>query len=317
MVFAAKAERRTPAGSVASTGTRSAARQGILTRGRQRLRAASPGQPSRRAHSTANPTRGRRGPAGRRRDDEPGQPDRAVGDVGRDVGRRPPGVRRRGSSAPARRAHFADRQQRRSRSRLRSSDSTRADITFSGNTPYVTWRESVGGVTTAFVGHFVNAANPTFVLDESDVPLTPTAQADVREPISSSCTANPFNADGAACQGGAVGTPFFLFTNGTSPRGSVRRRLPAGHAGDRRGERRDHLGGDRERDGQSGGRAGQGVVPVRHDARVRTDAPRAQTLAPGNAATPFTATADRSAGRNHDPLPRGRGERLRDVRRRR
>jgi hypothetical protein len=98
-------------------------------------------------------------------------------------------------------------------------DSTRPDITFSGNTPYVTWREETSAGTTGFVGHFVNAANPTFVLDESDVPLTPTAQADVREPISSSCTANPFNADGAACQGGAVGTPFFLFTNGTSPRG--------------------------------------------------------------------------------------------------
>jgi hypothetical protein len=94
---------------------------------------------------------------------------------------------------------------------------TRADITFSGNTPYVTWRESVNGVERAFVGHFVNPANPTFVLDESDVPLTPTAQADVREPISSSCTANPFNADGASCQGGAVGTPFLLFTNGTAP----------------------------------------------------------------------------------------------------
>ena len=53
----------------------------------------------------------------------------------------------------------------------------------------------------------------------SNVPLTPTAQADVREPISSSCTANPFNSDGSACQGGAIGTPFFLFTNGTSPRG--------------------------------------------------------------------------------------------------
>ena len=39
----------------------------------------------------------------------------------------------------------------------------------------------------AFVGHFVNPGNPTFVLDTSDVPLTPTAQADVREPISSSC----------------------------------------------------------------------------------------------------------------------------------
>jgi hypothetical protein len=101
-----------------------------------------------------------------------------------------------------------------------TGDSTRPDITFSGNTPYVTWREDVGGgVVRAFVGHFVNPASPTFVLDESDVPLTPTAQADVREPISSSCTANPFNTDGAACQGGAIGTPFFLFTNGTGPLG--------------------------------------------------------------------------------------------------
>jgi hypothetical protein len=93
--------------------------------------------------------------------------------------------------------------------------STRPDITFSGNTPYVSWREEVGGTSEAFYGHFVNAANPTFIQDESGIPLTPTAQADVREPISSSCTANPFNADGAACQGGAVGTPFFLFTSGT------------------------------------------------------------------------------------------------------
>jgi hypothetical protein len=98
-------------------------------------------------------------------------------------------------------------------------ESTRPDITFSGNTPYVTWREATNTGTKAFVGHFVNAANPTFVLDEADVPLTPTAQADVREPISSTCTANPFNLDGQSCQGGAVGTPFFLFTNGTSPRG--------------------------------------------------------------------------------------------------
>jgi hypothetical protein len=103
---------------------------------------------------------------------------------------------------------------------------TRADITFSGNTPYVTWREDVGGgVEKAFVGHFVNAADPKFVLDESDVPLAPTGQApgqaDVREPISSGCTANPFNQDGAACQGGAVGTPFFLFTNISKPSGPL------------------------------------------------------------------------------------------------
>ena len=101
-----------------------------------------------------------------------------------------------------------------------ANSSTRPDITFSGNTPYVSWREDVGGgIEKAFTGHFVNPAAPTFVLDGNEVPLTPHAQADVREPISSSCTATPFNADGSACQGGALGTPFFLFTNGTSPLG--------------------------------------------------------------------------------------------------
>ena len=100
-----------------------------------------------------------------------------------------------------------------------ANDSTRPDITFSGNTPYVSWREDIGGgIEKGFSGHFVNPASPTFVLDESNVPLTATAQADVREPISSSCIATPFNSDGAACQGGAIGTPFLLFTNGNSPR---------------------------------------------------------------------------------------------------
>ena len=97
-------------------------------------------------------------------------------------------------------------------------DATRPDITFSGNTPYVTWRNDSGGTATTTVGHFVNAANPTFVVDKSAIPITPeSASITVREPISSGCTATPFNADGATCQGGALGTPFFLFTNGTSP----------------------------------------------------------------------------------------------------
>ena len=94
---------------------------------------------------------------------------------------------------------------------------TRPDITFSANTPYVSWRTEVNGATKGFIGHFINPSNPTFVLDESNIPLTPTSQADVREPISSNCTANPFNADGTTCQGGPVPTPFFLFTSGTSP----------------------------------------------------------------------------------------------------
>ena len=102
-----------------------------------------------------------------------------------------------------------------------SGDATRPDITFSGNTPYVTWRQQVNGVSEGFAGHFVNAANPTFVLDQSNIPLTPTGDgagmANVREPISSSCIATPFNADGQACQGSAVGTPFVLFTDGTNP----------------------------------------------------------------------------------------------------
>jgi hypothetical protein len=94
-------------------------------------------------------------------------------------------------------------------------NSTRPDITFSGNTPYVTWRKDVGGgVEQAFAGHFVNAATPTFVVDSTSTPITPHTTTDVREPVSSSCTANPFDQDGAACPGGALGTPFFLFTNG-------------------------------------------------------------------------------------------------------
>ncbi len=94
---------------------------------------------------------------------------------------------------------------------------TRPDITFAANTPFVSWRARIGGVTRGFVGHFINASNPVFVLDEANIPLTPTAQADVREPISSNCTANPFNADGTACQGAVVPMPFFLYTDGTSP----------------------------------------------------------------------------------------------------
>ena len=97
-------------------------------------------------------------------------------------------------------------------------DATQPDIAFSGNTPYVTWREEVGGETTrAASGHFTSPS--AFVIDGEETPLTPTAQAAVREPISSACIATPFNADGASCQGGALGTPFFLTTAGTSTHG--------------------------------------------------------------------------------------------------
>ena len=99
-----------------------------------------------------------------------------------------------------------------------SNDSSRPDIAFSGNVPYISWQEQVGGSLLTFVGHFEGgAAAPIFQLDTPDG-IAASAFTDVdnaqRAPISSTCTANPTNADGSACQGGAVGTPFFLFTAG-------------------------------------------------------------------------------------------------------
>jgi len=85
-------------------------------------------------------------------------------------------------------------------------DAKRPDITFSGNTPYVSWHEGTSVVS----GHFTTP--DSFVIDNGAVG-TATSEA-VRAPISSGCTANPFNVDGATCQASAVGTPFFLFTDG-------------------------------------------------------------------------------------------------------
>ena len=84
----------------------------------------------------------------------------------------------------------------------------RADITFSGNTPYVTWHHN-GSVVT---GHFTTP--DAFLKDNA--PVGTGAPDAVRAPISSGCIANPFSSDGAACQANAVGTPFFLFTDGNS-----------------------------------------------------------------------------------------------------
>src|SRR4051794_11383514 len=100
---------------------------------------------------------------------------------------------------------------------LGANDSTRPDTTFSGNTPYVSWRETISGSESrVFAGHFVDPANPTFVLDTVGGVKVSAAGAvsDLRAPVSSGCTANPTNADGTTCQGGALGTPFFLLADG-------------------------------------------------------------------------------------------------------
>src|SRR5262249_53083085 len=106
-------------------------------------------------------------------------------------------------------------------------NANRPDITFAGNTPYVSWQEEIDGSLVTFVGHFAGpGATPTFMPDtpagvarsalaHPDNPSPPpNPDNPQRAPISSTCTATPPNADGAVCQGGAVGTPFFLFTAG-------------------------------------------------------------------------------------------------------
>jgi hypothetical protein len=84
----------------------------------------------------------------------------------------------------------------------------RADITFSGNTPYVTWHHD-GQIVT---GHFKDPDH--FAKDGA--PVGSSSPDTVRAPISSGCIADPFTSDGAACQAGALGTPFFLFTQPVS-----------------------------------------------------------------------------------------------------
>jgi hypothetical protein len=100
------------------------------------------------------------------------------------------------------------------------NSASRPDITFSGHVPYISWQEQVGSELLVFVGHFEGgAASPVFRLDTpggvAKSAFTDVANA-LRAPISSTCTANPTNGDGSACQAGAAGTPFFLFTAGAS-----------------------------------------------------------------------------------------------------
>jgi len=102
----------------------------------------------------------------------------------------------------------------------RANNASRPDITFAGNVPYISWQEDVGGRLLTFVGHFEGGeAVPRFKHDTPDgiaaSAFGPNVANPLRAPISSGCTANPTNANGATCQGGAIGTPFLLYAAGT------------------------------------------------------------------------------------------------------
>jgi hypothetical protein len=98
------------------------------------------------------------------------------------------------------------------------------DITFNGNEPSISWVEDFpGGVHRLFVGHFTGGAtSPSFHLDTGNgvhqLPsATPANTTGFRQPISSTCQADPFTGDGASCPG-AVKFPFFSFTGAAAPR---------------------------------------------------------------------------------------------------
>jgi hypothetical protein len=104
-------------------------------------------------------------------------------------------------------------------------DAGTPDITFFGNTPYVSWTASHDDTKRGFVGHF--DATGTFVGDTpGGIRLTnakggfsggPASLIDARVALSSSCTADPFTADGTTCAPAAVNAAFDTFTTAGSP----------------------------------------------------------------------------------------------------
>jgi hypothetical protein len=105
-----------------------------------------------------------------------------------------------------------------------SEDAGTPDITFFGNTPYVSWVSGSGLATLGFVGHF--DAYGRFVSDTpGGIRLTtpkgfapgPVSLIDARVALSSSCTADPFTADGTTCAPAEVNAAFDTFTTVGSP----------------------------------------------------------------------------------------------------
>jgi hypothetical protein len=99
-------------------------------------------------------------------------------------------------------------------------DAGTPDITFFGNTPYISWTASAGDHKLGFVGHFDTTG--AFVSDTPGgirliPPHDPASLIDARVALSSSCTADPFTADGANCAPGDVNAAFDTFTTAGTP----------------------------------------------------------------------------------------------------
>ena len=155
------------------------------------------------------------------------------------------------------------------------NDATRPDITFSGNVPvHLLAGEGVRGA-----GDLRRTlrgwAPPRRSSSSTRRPASRTpdfgdVENPLRAPISSGCTANPTNADGATCQGGAIGTPFLLYTAGDDRHAeALRPGLRADRRVDARRDRHLRHGRDAERIGESGRRRHPDPLRLRCDDGLR------------------------------------------------
>jgi hypothetical protein len=101
-----------------------------------------------------------------------------------------------------------------------TEDAGTPDITFFGNTPYVSYVTGSGAAKLGHVGHF--DAYGRFVDDTpGGIRLAPNQGAasliDARVALSSNCTADPFTADGTSCAPAPVNAAFDTFTTAGSP----------------------------------------------------------------------------------------------------
>src|SRR3954452_11231042 len=105
-----------------------------------------------------------------------------------------------------------------------TEDAGTPDITFFGNTPYVSWVSGPADARLGFVGHF--DAYGKFVHDtpggirltqpHRHRAATPASLIDARVALSSNCTADPFTADGSNCAPATINAPFDTYTTAGS-----------------------------------------------------------------------------------------------------
>ena len=194
-----------------------------------------------------------------------------------------------------------------------ANDATRPDITFDGHTPYVTWREDIGGgVTKGFSGHFTSRGS---LRDRRDQRAADADRSGRRPRADLESAARP--------------------TRSTATVRRVRAAPSARHSSCSPTERRRNLFADAYQPNTpaTGGASGITRSSATVSGSVATNGAAvnvsfqfgttaayghttpAQKTAPDGSPAAFSAASERAAGEYDDSLPSGRHERLRYVHR--